>query len=717
MMSNIKWVNKAAQAMIRYDMQTESNIAVVTFNNQTKVEHSMTKLDSEDIREKVADTVPGKYQLVEHNDSCVRCMLETVVSDVVVTTQEVHIIVLVSGAGVDDDVADVVGDARVSFIIVPGDETVSEVRRYDEVSSETGGDTFLVARTQHEVELYYNIVTDLQECLGGHKSSRVSSLHTNHHHGYQTHSQGSFFTSDNNIMFRIYVPDTEDHMIKSVTFENLDTGRVFGPYRKMSASYDLINFKTPNIVGDNPWEYKTGERNHWNYTVEWFTAAGHEDKSIIDVTSAPDDQSPLRLESWISSEHLCDDEFQHVKISAVLSSPHVSGVEVVASVSVLLDNATMLTLPPLLLDTYDSGVLTTTLLSYPGPGRYSVSVRAEDLITGDVTRDSRDHVVTLTSVPSYDCVPPATITDLSIAIYNNSDVITAVWTSPGSDLNSGDSPVDMFQLLVAEDACELMEGVDVETLLSVQTRATRGDLVEQVLHWTRYDTLYYVGVVAVDAAGNTGKLSNIVSVYVPAPASPEPEPVSLSASESILDNYQAIIIISSSLGGVLMICLLCIVYIIINGRYQSNKAGPGSGSSTPDYTVDTCSHGAPGDQGVTDVQQILARERQSHGHTALHGAQVPVYWSCSEILTRTNKDLMPGVHQPGHNYYNCEDMSASPHSRYSCSSDSYSGDSQDSYRQQSSVATTVTHDATDEGYDSTSRELELINSRKLFTIV
>ena len=68
------------------------------------------------------------------------------------------------------------------------------------------------------------------------------------------------------------------------------------------------------------------------------------------------------------------------------------------------------------------------------------------------------------------------------------------------------------------------------------------------MQWARdYDILYYVAVVGVDAAGNTGHVSNIVTMMVP------------------------------SLGGVLMICLLCIVYIVISD--------PGGRTLTTDFTI------------------------------------------------------------------------------------------------------------------------------------
>ena len=41
---------------------------MVSFTNVTRVEHEMARLDTETVREKVADTVPGKYQLAAHNE-------------------------------------------------------------------------------------------------------------------------------------------------------------------------------------------------------------------------------------------------------------------------------------------------------------------------------------------------------------------------------------------------------------------------------------------------------------------------------------------------------------------------------------------------------------------------------------------------------------------------------------------------------------------------
>ena len=745
MMEHIKWINKASQAMIRYDMADNSEIGVVTFNNITKMEHEIVTLDDETTREKVADTVPGKYQLVDHNVTCITCMLDHLVTRVLHNnTEGVHIVIVATAGEQLHSVLDTVHQAKLSFIILPRDQTtrVTDVSEYDDVASQTGGDTFLVSQTQHEMDMYYDILSSLHRTLGGDDKISSSSIQTQHHYGHQKMSQGTFYTSNEDVMFRVYVPDTEDHMIKSVTFQSLDTGRVFGPYSKMSASYDLINFKTPNIVGDQPWSH--GDRDgkkHWNYTVEWFHGS-KDTKSIIDITSASRTGS-MKLKSWVSGidSWTCENDFQHVKISATLMPGHLSGVELTARVTLLTDNGTVETLPDMKMVPHGN-IYSTVMLSYPSTGRYTITVKAEDMITGEVHVDTHEHVVRLTHVPTRDCVPPGQVTDLSIAIYNTSDVVTAQWTSPAGDLDIA-GHVDTFKLVASEHVCDLLTHVSSgDTVLSVQTRAARGEVVEQVLQWTRYDTLYYVAVVGVDTSGNIGHVSNIVTVYVPQPISETDlqSAVSLSQSESILDNYQSIIIISSSLGGVLMICLLCIVYIIISGRYRSQTKSS-LRTSTPDYTIDQSRS-----EGVTDVQQILARERQ---HCQQVTASLPVYWSCDQILARTDAEK-PDTNL--HNYYNCQGdqqqkhVSArgyhgdvSPHSRYSCSSDSYTdtvtNTDTDSFRcyntgghvpdtcyntaghvTHSSLATTAT-DVTDEGYDSASRELELINSRKLYTIV
>ena len=44
-----KWINKAAQKFIRYDLPVNSNLAIVTFSNESKVEHNMVQVHSDQV--------------------------------------------------------------------------------------------------------------------------------------------------------------------------------------------------------------------------------------------------------------------------------------------------------------------------------------------------------------------------------------------------------------------------------------------------------------------------------------------------------------------------------------------------------------------------------------------------------------------------------------------------------------------------------------------
>ena len=85
-----KWINKAAQKLIRYDLPSISKVSIVTFTNDSKVEHSLAELDSDDARARLADTIPDKYHLSmagTENDAstsgpCLLCGVQKAIHDV-----------------------------------------------------------------------------------------------------------------------------------------------------------------------------------------------------------------------------------------------------------------------------------------------------------------------------------------------------------------------------------------------------------------------------------------------------------------------------------------------------------------------------------------------------------------------------------------------------------------------------------------------------------
>ena len=90
---NWKWVNKAAQKLIRYDMADNSQVAVVSFSNVTRIENGLERVTVES-RERMADTIPGKYQLVDHNIRNISHGYITVVVRVIIVLVDVIIVMV-----------------------------------------------------------------------------------------------------------------------------------------------------------------------------------------------------------------------------------------------------------------------------------------------------------------------------------------------------------------------------------------------------------------------------------------------------------------------------------------------------------------------------------------------------------------------------------------------------------------------------------------------
>lgn len=90
---NWKWVNKAAQKLIRYDMADNSQVAVVSFSNVTRIENGLERVTAES-RERMADTIPGKYQLVDHNIRNISHGYITVVVRVIIVLVDVIIVMV-----------------------------------------------------------------------------------------------------------------------------------------------------------------------------------------------------------------------------------------------------------------------------------------------------------------------------------------------------------------------------------------------------------------------------------------------------------------------------------------------------------------------------------------------------------------------------------------------------------------------------------------------
>ena len=200
---------------------------------------------------------------------------------------------------------------------------------YDTLSAGSGGHSLLVQASPHPMDTFVSILDYLTVILQTGARDNTYLVHKNEHFTTSRNltTRGSFRLDawlGQNTQFGVYVPNTEDHLIKSVKFEDGD-GRVYGPYTKMSTSFDLINYKTPNIAGPLPSFLTNTEAgtlsSGWKYQIEWFEHTGDPIKSVIVVSSAVSDVSGVTVTCWMSRKQWSRvSQFQYITLFARVST-------------------------------------------------------------------------------------------------------------------------------------------------------------------------------------------------------------------------------------------------------------------------------------------------------------------------------------------------------------------------------------------------------------
>ena len=259
-----KWINKAAQKFIRYDLPVNSNLAIVTFNNQSKVEHSMVEVTGNEARARLADTLPDRYHLSRSTGRCVLCALQKVVHEVLAPENlaGTHVVLVTRGSRdtlsspsdekiIRNYVADY--NLKMSAIVIPESDTDSILGFYDDITQSMGGKTHVVRGDGGIMEFYVGLNDAFTEVLRSDARYPTEMPVTVHEQefpgGTSPAATGTFlidYTLGRDTLFGIYVEDEEEHRIRSITFTD-SKGNVYGPYLRMSSSYDLVNFKTINF--------------------------------------------------------------------------------------------------------------------------------------------------------------------------------------------------------------------------------------------------------------------------------------------------------------------------------------------------------------------------------------------------------------------------------------------------------------------------------------
>ena len=259
---NWRWIHKAAHKFIRYDLPVNSNLAILTFSSQVKIEHPLVQVTSDAVRARLADTIPGKYHLSTTEETCMACALQDTLEEVVKdNVAGTHFIILTSANHKSDDDLQMLekqaksNQIKISSILIP---STFRTTFYDHISKETGGRSFQLSDTGYGLNLLYDLNKAFSQILKDeniHPSESAETVHVAEYYSSDMDESDGAFIIDSSLgrdtIFGIYVEDEEDHLIKSVEFQD-SSGTVYGPYTKMSSAFDPVNIKTINYVGKNP---------------------------------------------------------------------------------------------------------------------------------------------------------------------------------------------------------------------------------------------------------------------------------------------------------------------------------------------------------------------------------------------------------------------------------------------------------------------------------
>jgi len=200
------------------------------------------------------------------------------------------------------------------------------------------------------------------------------------------------------------------------------------------------------------------------------------------------------------------------------------------------------------------------------------------------------------SVQKRDVFPPNRITDFKLANYfNNSLFVTLAWTAPGDDFTMGKAFRYEIRCFTAQEALSEEnfgeQGILVHSSLvpspeaeGLEQRCTVG------VPWP--NEVFYYAIVAFDAAGNRGEVSNSIAIYVNEPITTTSEPSTIKFSnmkdvsqtlplKSFIHSESLMYIIAGIISLILIIIVIILTVIIrrLGGCRRKNDS---SSLSVPD---------------------------------------------------------------------------------------------------------------------------------------
>lgn len=193
--------------------------------------------------------------------------------------------------------------------------------------------------------------------------------------------------------------------------------------------------------------------------------------------------------------------------------------------------------------------------------------------------------------PGLDIIPPSRIIDLAglpkvyVELEDNSTSNATVeesfkvdlkFTSPGDDYNVGKAVQYEIRCNTNPYALSNTNFSSHGTLVVVNAAPEPAGSLEAVtvpLPWTGEN--WYFAIVAIDAAGNRGSVSNLAKVFVPTPVEPEPQESSLFSGDNNLQLRSPSWFLNTEymyiLGGCIAGAILCVIILVIVLIQKSKK--------------------------------------------------------------------------------------------------------------------------------------------------
>ncbi|XP_042871894.1 calcium-activated chloride channel regulator 3A-1-like [Penaeus japonicus] len=549
-----EFVRKAVRKVVTYDVPDGYSVGLVVFDSAAATKYPLTRLTDGATREKVGSSLPRNPSQEPHHKRCLQCGLREALR---MLRQDGsgggagHVVLVTASSGepLDAARADEASRALAAAGVVLHAIVYPLTERYptpgaglETVAALSGGRTHIVPDqgigADSKLSMYYNLLDSLYTALAAVTGPTVLpvKVHSAEHPGGRAAvSQGTFaldphLGADTVFAIFYYHVTHVGNLIHLVSPQGqvIDTANM----QKEDANINMITVRLAEA------QATAGQ---WHYKVE--NRADSHQALYVQVTSRPrarTDTPPATVRTWTSHPLSLVNASDISRPLALFAEARVGvapveGAKVTATITRLgyTDNGTLH--EPLEVVLYDNGLTGPDMALADGvysrfvpalpAAKYSVRVDVEGEVEGEVfTRHVRLGVVDVVGVlPALDVIPPARVVDLRASVLEGSGGRVAfTWTAPGGDMDYG--VADRYVVMASRSPAQLREGGG-RLLEGWAAPLAAPALQQHTLLWPDFGVVHYVALYAVDEHGNTGALSNIVSVYVPAPPSTTPVPL------------------------------------------------------------------------------------------------------------------------------------------------------------------------------------------------